>query len=788
MGSKKAILSVGFLVLLLVIFEFVLAIRQPLTNLGFTFEPKPSYYKVTGVVKNSLASHIMNKGDHLYSIDNLTPASFYNLRQSTTEQGFKKLCSDFFAFGKSFQIEQGNGDRYTMVVNRLRFWQSIANLSFFFKLKFAISLILILYGICLELFYKSNNTTFPLIYSLFFMGLTTANIFDSLFSSPLYSNVVTVFMDIGLFCSFACIFGYFSKIFEYAHYKNIFKYLKFVPLIIIVFKYIHILIGKMDLIDNTFFPLYSHFVEGCFLIFFILFVYIICAFPKSLTISFKFFVLGVSLAVTPLFVDHLGFLISKSLIMTEESKIFSVISFIFIPILLTIALLQNLSIIRSKIATIITSHIAFPVIIMPCYFTIRDFLPYNYKDVMSAVSLMLAPVVFTLLYRLILKFFSMDTSNNNKQIENYRLRIEHISNLDDLHKITAEYITELTDCSYIFSFKKLTNNSWEEGLTYGTISDDERKQKAVESINKKRIVYYKDGSFSIPLFRDLTTTGVFHFGTKANEDPYLPGEHYIIEQILKVFHKHYLSITNTRLVEEINQKNKELQKKYTELQEKINEIQNMNKKVQKMQLNIIISMANLIESRDGGTGEHVKRTGAYSALLARVAKKKGLFKDQIDDNFIACIYKAAALHDVGKIIVSDTLLKKPGKFTDEEYEQMKRHSSEGGRIVKEMFGKYEDSELITMTSNIATYHHEKWNGQGYPIGLHGNSIPLCARIVTIADAFDAIVSPRCYKSERTPEEGFEIIRKDAGSHFDPVLAELFIEAKDQILEILKITE
>ena len=210
-----------------------------------------------------------------------------------------------------------------------------------------------------------------------------------------------------------------------------------------------------------------------------------------------------------------------------------------------------------------------------------------------------------------------------------------------------------------------------------------------------------------------------------------------------------------------------------------------NEKMLQLQDNTIIGMANLIENRDGGTGEHVKRTSVYVAMLAQAAKKSGYEKETLTDSYIELLRKAAPLHDIGKIVVSDTILLKPAKLTPEEYEKMKLHACEGGRIVREVIGKLGDEEYIDIAANVAAYHHEKWNGSGYNKGLSGTEIPLCARIMAIADVFDALISKRCYKEEFPIDEAFKIIEDSAGSHFDPVLVKIFIDIRPQIEDYLK---
>ena len=206
-------------------------------------------------------------------------------------------------------------------------------------------------------------------------------------------------------------------------------------------------------------------------------------------------------------------------------------------------------------------------------------------------------------------------------------------------------------------------------------------------------------------------------------------------------------------------------------------------RMSRMQEHIISGLANLIESRDLETGEHVARTSAYVRALSESARADGTYTDQLDDAFISRMVRAAPLHDVGKIVVPDHILKKPGPLTEEEFEQMKRHASEGGRVVREVLGGVTDEEYLSFASDVAACHHEKWNGKGYPNGLSGEAIPLSARIMAIADVYDALISERCYKKAMSPEKAFEIIRKESGAQFDPHLAQVFLKHRNQFTDM-----
>lgn len=218
---------------------------------------------------------------------------------------------------------------------------------------------------------------------------------------------------------------------------------------------------------------------------------------------------------------------------------------------------------------------------------------------------------------------------------------------------------------------------------------------------------------------------------------------------------------------------------------KSDEITEQNKKIIYIQEQTIYGMANLIESRDSDTGEHVKRTSLYVELLGKAAKEAGYHKEIITDGYIELLKKAAPMHDIGKIAVSDSILKKPGKLTEEEFKKIQNHTIAGEKIIREVLSGIESEDYVKIAADVAVGHHERWDGNGYPYKLKGEEIPLEARIMAIADVFDALVSPRCYKDPFSTDEAFEIISLSRGTHFDPVLTDLFISKKDEVIKIFE---
>ncbi|MDD6188503.1 MAG: HD domain-containing protein [Clostridiales bacterium] len=198
---------------------------------------------------------------------------------------------------------------------------------------------------------------------------------------------------------------------------------------------------------------------------------------------------------------------------------------------------------------------------------------------------------------------------------------------------------------------------------------------------------------------------------------------------------------------------------------------------------MVTGFATLIENRDSNTGGHVKRTTQYVKLLAEELNRRGFYSEILTKDYLENLLKAAPMHDIGKIAVPDAILQKPGKLTPEEFELMKLHTSKGGEIIQESFGRMGNEQYLEIASQIARYHHEKWNGKGYPEGLHRKEIPLCARIMAIADVFDAVSEDRCYRAALPLETCFEIIQEGSGQDFDPILAEIFLDLRHEVQQV-----
>lgn len=195
----------------------------------------------------------------------------------------------------------------------------------------------------------------------------------------------------------------------------------------------------------------------------------------------------------------------------------------------------------------------------------------------------------------------------------------------------------------------------------------------------------------------------------------------------------------------------------------------------------VFTLAKVAESRDQETGGHLARMRAYAQILAKDLATAGPYADQIDSQFLEDLYRSSPLHDIGKVGIRDEILLKPGRLTPEEFQLMQQHSAIGANILDEAVLRTRGGGFLAMAAVIARHHHEKFDGSGYPAGLAGEEIPLAARIVAVADAYDALTSVRPYKPAYAAEEAHAIIVRDSGRHFDPAIIAAFCRCFDDFL-------
>jgi len=210
-----------------------------------------------------------------------------------------------------------------------------------------------------------------------------------------------------------------------------------------------------------------------------------------------------------------------------------------------------------------------------------------------------------------------------------------------------------------------------------------------------------------------------------------------------------------------------------------NMVQTENEKLS-VQEKWIVGMAQMAESRAGNMDGHIKRTSEVVKILVSMMRKKGF--DNLSDKFLDVLIAAAPMYDLGKVAIDDAVLRKPGRFNVDDREIMKTHAEKGANIIEKLLSDVKDSYFVSVAKNMALYHHERWDGQGYPEQRSGEDIPMEARIMALADVYDALVSKRCYKERMSFREARDVILASMGKQFDPHLKDSFLECQDQLMD------
>jgi putative two-component system response regulator len=197
----------------------------------------------------------------------------------------------------------------------------------------------------------------------------------------------------------------------------------------------------------------------------------------------------------------------------------------------------------------------------------------------------------------------------------------------------------------------------------------------------------------------------------------------------------------------------------------------------------IFVLAKLAESRDPETGAHLERVRSYCRVLAQHLQHSARFSGEIGDDYVRLIFETSPLHDIGKVAIPDTVLLKPGRLTAQEFEIMKTHTLHGAQTLAAAMHEFPNAAFLRMAYDIALSHHERFDGSGYPRGLVGEAIPLCGRIVALADVYDALTSKRVYKDDMSHATAKAIIVSETGKHFDPAVVDVFLELDDEFMAI-----
>lgn len=364
--------------------------------------------------------------------------------------------------------------------------------------------------------------------------------------------------------------------------------------------------------------------------------------------------------------------------------------------------------------------------------------------------------ITTLLF-LIGNLYPMYHSNLFTVNENKNIVSKH---LDSVCFITFDYKLRFMGCNdlALTLFKELKDKKVGKRIE----TDNEVLNQIINGIKTLNNRYLHEGNIGKEQIK---------FQTFILQDKYYESEIHLIRDFLNRCVGYTIELTN----ETEHHKIVELTTRYND--ELSNEVNIKTEKIRSIQEKTILGFAQIVESRDLNTGGHVKRTSDVVRIFSRKLLNSDL---NLTKDFLNLVIRSAPMHDLGKIGVSDAILRKNERYNNTEYSEMKKHAEIGGKMIKELLTGVEEDDFVTVAHNVANYHHEKVNGEGYPEKLKDNQIPIEARIMALADVFDALVSKRCYKEAFSYDKAFSIILESAGSHFDAELTEIFLQCRPEL--------
>ncbi|MBQ0167091.1 MAG: HD domain-containing protein [Treponema sp.] len=535
----------------------------------------------------------------------------------------------------------------------------------------------------------------------------------------------------------------------------------YVPFIILVLKIILIATGaikfwasSLDFINNALFWLLSA-TTICLLIYFLRRI------PRQSSLSMRVIFFSFCISFMP-FMCNTAVLSTESMLKTGSIFLqywspIDIFCLLIIPVGFLCATLQTVKESSDQIVTKIMAAF-FTLVLTGCIYI---FVPSTINGILLFV---ICPPLYQILCVPLDKFLHPKMTAVEHSLDSLERTTFRCSNPKRIYEVVSDWIIAMLNPEFVAFYEKPVTDK-KKGKFLFTEFRHRKENRAVLDVmvadrlnhpsrDGERFIHRKEG-FSVPMYQMHNLNGFIFVGAKSEDEMFSNAEMALMKPVTRILMES-LMVLNLR-----NQANY----------------------VSEMQNQIVFSFADMIESRDGTTGQHIKRTSTIVSLLAKNLREHNLYADKLLPADYDMIALAAPLHDIGKIKVPDSILSKPGKLTEVEFDTIKTHPVEGEKIINRTMSHIENERYLKLAREMALYHHEKWNGKGYPSGLAGEAIPVSARIMAIADVFDALCSARSYKEAYTVSQAFSILEESRGSHFEPCLVDAMKVIKPELERI-----
>ena len=755
--------------LLFIVGQFIWHINLPYTLSGFRVQTDVENHKfiVTDCLPAGPAYKAgMRTGDVIIRINDINIYDFTMEHMGSLEDSYPTY-SKLYQFDTPYEMECGNGFvcRFT-ITNDVSFIDRLRCLSFNNWITFLTGLCLVLFGIVSSFFAKNIEGTSDFIWFMLAMGPCISNGY-SYAANPLpYTvfNFITfgVATSLMLFAMFRSV-AYFFMLSGRKKTYSVLRKISFVPLFISVIKIVLLATGAVSVFNLVIVYLPLAGIGLSFLFEFVTFIILMRKLKQQSSVLLRFFFLGLCFStIVPAIMLGMRVINNSYQVKAEYEMLYTLIPLLFIPFSVFCALFQTSSVNFDTLSAKFMNAGCTGIMIAALTFFFKGSVPE-----MIMLSFLMA-FIYIVFEKPVVSFLFPKIEYVRNKLDKLERDVYKCEDTDEILAAASDWLFSMINMGSIAFCMFSDDKAVIGNVIYRKALDTELadamlkemvKEREIRRNEDEKLIIHKRNGFSVPFYRSNELAGFIFIGQKSRYSIFSNTEIRLVPPVARI-------IMESSMVIEINRQTRYMLEQ--------------NRYVSQMQNQIVYSFADMIESRDGLTGQHVKRTSQIVVLIINRLRALNLYSHELESVDYDMIAMAAPLHDIGKIKIPDAILSKPGKLTTEEFDLIKTHTVEGEKIISRTMARIEDAKYLKFAKDMALYHHEKWNGTGYPYGLSGEEIPLCARIMAVADVFDALCSARTYKEAYSIDRAFEIFEESKGTHFEPRLVELLYDIRPDL--------
>ena len=760
MHKLRTYISLCTVSLAILVAQFVWHINLPYTLAGFRIRTEESKFIVTDCFPDGPAYKAgLRVGDSIIRLNDIDIKGFAEKYADAPFFDSYAGYSDLYKIGETYEVECSNGFICTFTISDdMPFLERLKCICVDNWTTFITGLIFVIFGIITSLFAINIEGTSDFVWLMLAVGLCISNGYAEAANTLSYTLFNLEAFDISTaFVSFAMLrsVAYFFMLADKPKVYRVLRTISVIPLFISAVKLLLVVFGATYIFNTVLIYMPMLLLSLSFLLPMIAFIILMRKIKQQLSVILRFFFLGLCFSTMVPAVTLIKNVISDAYwIASDTETMYTILPLVFIPFSVFCAFFQTVSVNLDNLSGRLMNGGCTAVIIS----TLTSFLSGSHTEMIILACLMVA--VYILLEKPVVSFLFPKIEYVQDKLDSLERDVYKCKSINDILSLSSDWLFSMINAGFV-AFCMFSDNrksvgnimyrkALDEPLSDAMLSEMIKERESNKNMNEKLMIHKKNG-FSVPFYLSHKLVGFIFIGQKSKYSIFSSTEIRLVAPVARI-------IMESAMVIEINEQNRI-----------VNE---QNRYLTDMQNRIVFSFADMIESRDGLTGQHVKRTSQIVVLIMSSLRSLNMYSHELDPIDYDMIAMAAPLHDIGKIKVPDAILSKPGKLTDEEFAIIKTHPVEGEKIISKTMSRIENEKYLKFAKDMALYHHEKWNGTGYPYGLSGEEIPLCARIMAVADVFDALCSARTYKEAYSIDRAFEIFEESKGTHFEPCLVEL----------------